>query len=420
MVSLRSCSCILLEEKLSKEFLKKMRNPNMEDLRKSELMKSMVKKAVSVLGIIHDRAKVTDGSLEEFKSAIYHTKESKASINVATYMLNPIKALHLFKMMTDEDCEMLYLSDRPEKLIITNIAVPPIAIRPSVIMDGSRSNENDITERMKNIIQVNASLRQELLEANAAFKCLIQLDFEDDKQCYLFITLDWKRTMVIGDYDLCLQEDEVTTRVYNVVATPSVLQRVKQSQWQDEELRTLWNRLINGFHVYGGNEMLRLPCLWWKKDCHGCVELLLGTLQFEVAQYINSDVRGIPFAMQASKPLSGFVQRLKGKQGRFRCNLNGKRVEYTGRTVISPDPNLKITEVAIPIRMAQILTFLERVSHLNLEKLKQCVRNGPDKYPGARMVRYPDVDRHLEDGDVVLFNRPPSLHRMSIMCHRQE
>ncbi|KAL5764211.1 hypothetical protein ACOSP7_016562 [Xanthoceras sorbifolium] len=358
----KSCSRILLDEKISKEFLKKMRNPNMEGLRKSELMKSivkkcnamankacsrcgyingMVKKAVSVLGIIHDRAKVTDGSLEEFKSAIYHTKESKASINVATYMLNPIKVLHLFKMMTDEDCEMLYFSDRPEKLIITNIAVPPIAIRPSVIMDGSRSNENDITERMKNIIQVNASLRQELLEANAAFKCLAAWD----------------------------------------------------------------------------------------------------TLQFEVAQYINSDVRGIPFAMQASKPLSGFVQRLKGKQGRFRCNLNGKRVEYTGRTVISPDPNLKITEVAIPIRMAQILTFPERVSHHNLEKLKQCVRNGPDKYPGARMVRYPDgtarllhgkfrirladelkfgciVDRHLEDGDVVLFNRQPSLHRMSIMCHR--
>ncbi|KAL5858040.1 hypothetical protein ACOSQ3_005498 [Xanthoceras sorbifolium] len=144
--------------------------------------------------------------------------------------------------------------------------------------------------------------------------------------------------------------------------------------------------------------------------------------------------------MQASKPLSGFVQRLKGKQGRFRCNLNGKRVEYTGRTVISPDPNLKITEVAIPIRMAQILTSPERVSDHNLEKLKQCVRNGLDKYPGARMVRYPDgtarllhgkfrtrladelkfgciVDRHLEDGDV-LFNRQPSLHRMSIMCHR--
>lgn len=70
-------------------------------------------------------------------------------------------------------------------------------------------------------------------------------------------------------------------------------------------------------------------------------------LQSEVAQLINSDVRGIPFSMQVSKPLAGFVQRLKGKQGRFRGNLCGKRVEFTGRTVISPDPNLKITEVNI-------------------------------------------------------------------------
>lgn len=68
-------------------------------------------------------------------------------------------------------------------------------------------------------------------------------------------------------------------------------------------------------------------------------------LQVEVARYINSDVRGVPLSMQESKPLSGFVQYLKGKQGRFRGNLSGKRVEYTGRTVISPDPNLKITEV---------------------------------------------------------------------------
>lgn len=64
----------------------------------------------------------------------------------------------------------------------------------------------------------------------------------------------------------------------------------------------------------------------------------------EVAQYINSDIR-LPFTMSNARPLSGFVQRLKGKQGRFRGNLSGKRVEYTGRTVISPDPNLKITEV---------------------------------------------------------------------------
>jgi len=67
-------------------------------------------------------------------------------------------------------------------------------------------------------------------------------------------------------------------------------------------------------------------------------------LQAVVTLYINSDVR-IPLDMQVGRPLSGFVQRLTGKQGRFRQNLAGKRVEFTGRTVISPDPNLKITEV---------------------------------------------------------------------------
>ena len=66
----------------------------------------------------------------------------------------------------------------------------------------------------------------------------------------------------------------------------------------------------------------------------------------EVAQFINSEVRGIPYPLQRAKPLAGFIQRLKGKQGRFRGNLSGKRVEYTGRTVISPDPNLKISEVS--------------------------------------------------------------------------
>lgn len=79
-----------------------------------------------------------------------------------------------------------------------------------------------------------------------------------------------------------------------------------------------------------------------------------------VAQYINSDVRGVPFSMQNQnqKPLSGFMQRLKGKQGRFRGNLSGKRVEYTGRTVISPDPNLKITEVRYQAQSNMVELFL--------------------------------------------------------------
>lgn len=103
--------------------------------------------------------------------------------------------------------------------------------------------------------------------------------------------------------------------------------------------------------------------------------------------------------MQVGRPLSGFVQRLTGKQGRFRQNLAGKRVEFTGRTVISPDPNLKITEVAIPIHMARILTYPERVTHHNIEKLRQCVNNGSYKYPGARMVTYPDGSSKMLTGD---------------------
>ncbi|KAM3323276.1 hypothetical protein P3S67_004427 [Capsicum chacoense] len=67
----------------------------------------------------------------------------------------------------------------------------------------------------------------------------------------------------------------------------------------------------------------------------------------------NSDVHGVSPYMQTSKPLSGFTQRLKGKQGQFRGNLSGKGVEYTGQTIISPDPNLRIIEVAIPILMAR-------------------------------------------------------------------
>lgn len=72
----------------------------------------------------------------------------------------------------------------------------------------------------------------------------------------------------------------------------------------------------------------------------------------------------------------GFVQRLKGKQGRFRGNLSGKRVNFTGRTVISPDPNLRVDQVAVPKQVAMILTYPERVTQHNIERLQQCVKNG--------------------------------------------
>ncbi|KAG9046551.1 hypothetical protein FS837_004207 [Tulasnella sp. UAMH 9824] len=103
-----------------------------------------------------------------------------------------------------------------------------------------------------------------------------------------------------------------------------------------------------------------------------------------VAVYINSETPGLP--PNSGKPLRGFCQRLKGKQGRFRGNLSGKRVDFSGRTVISPDPNLRIDEVAVPERVAKVLTYPERVTEVNIERLRQAVRNGWEKHPGAAYV----------------------------------
>eukprot|EP00731_Ephydatia_muelleri_P022715 Em0015g298a len=165
-------------------------------------------------------------------------------------------------------------------------------------------------------------------------------------------------------------------------------------------------------------------------------------LQLQCALYINSEVSGVPLSMASKKPTRGFVQRLKGKTGRFRGNLSGKRVDYSGRTVISPDPSVQIDQVVVPQLVAMTLTYPEMVTEANMEFMRKLVINGPDVHPGANFVqsasnqslkkflKYGDrkkhakelkigdiVERHLIDGDAVLFNRQPSLHKLSIMCH---
>jgi DNA-directed RNA polymerase III subunit RPC1 len=163
-------------------------------------------------------------------------------------------------------------------------------------------------------------------------------------------------------------------------------------------------------------------------------------LQLQIAMYVNSDVPGLQ-QPGFGKAIRGFCQRLKGKQGRFRGNLSGKRVDFSGRTVISPDPNLGIDHVAVPMLVAKNLTYPERVQRHNIEKLRHCILNGPNVHPGAQQIIKKDsdhkislkfarkeieakhlrigdvVERHLEDGDIVLFNRQPSLHKLSIMSH---
>ncbi len=172
------------------------------------------------------------------------------------------------------------------------------------------------------------------------------------------------------------------------------------------------------------------------------VEDLWELLQYHVTTFFNNEVSGIPPARHRSgRALRTLSQRLKGKEGRFRSNLSGKRVNFSARTVISPDPHISINEVGVPERIAKILTVPSRVTEWNIEEMKQLVINGPKKHPGANYIIRSDgrridlrfvknrqiiadtlkpsfvVERHLKDKDLVLFNRQPSLHRMSIMAH---
>lgn len=173
------------------------------------------------------------------------------------------------------------------------------------------------------------------------------------------------------------------------------------------------------------------------------IQELHDLLQYHVTTYFDNEVSGLPPARHRSgRALKTISQRLKGKEGRFRGNLSGKRVDFSARTVISPDPNIELNEVGVPTQIAQRLTVPERINEWNLDEMKKLVMNGPDNYPGALYIIRPDqrrirlefvldrdgiaealqpgfiVERHIKDGDIVLFNRQPSLHRMSIMAHK--
>lgn len=164
-------------------------------------------------------------------------------------------------------------------------------------------------------------------------------------------------------------------------------------------------------------------------------------LQYHIATLVNNQLPGVPKSAQRNgRALKSLSERLGGKEGRFRFNLQGKRVEFSARSVITPDPNISIGQLGVPIKIAQTLTYPETVTRYNIDNLYKLVQNGPDMWPGAKSIlRVGDqklislahvnrtevelklgdiVHRHMLDDDPVLFNRQPSLHKMSMMCHK--
>jgi DNA-directed RNA polymerase subunit A' len=259
--------------------------------------------------------------------------------------LLPITIRERLSHVPDDDLTLLGYDPRtarPEWFVLQVLPVPPVTVRPSIILETGIRSEDDLTHKLVDIIRVN----QRLKESKEA-------------------------------------------------GTPPLI-----------------------------------------------VQDLVDLLQYHVTTYFDNEVSGIPQAHHRSgRPLKTLTQRLKGKEGRFRGSLSGKRVDFSSRTVISPDPNLRISDVGVPTDVAKKLTIPETVSQWNLERLKSLVMNGPNTYPGANYIIRPDgvkirldyvtdrkaiadslapayiVERHLADGDIVIFNRQPSLHRMSIMAH---
>jgi DNA-directed RNA polymerase III subunit RPC1 len=375
----KNCSRVLLEETHRQKHLAKMRNPKTDALGKAAVVKKLVDTCKKVkycphcntfngtvkkitgaptLRIVHERykdksGKIVDEEFDDLMANLGHATASNKDLDAIMSGLGgvpyddllPTRVLELFTHIPDDDCEILWINPmigRPENLILQHLLVPPVPIRPSVAMDvGGGSNEDDLTVKLQEIIDVNVAL------------------------------------------ELALQKGPHT--------------RTIMEEWD--------------------------------------------FLQAQVAQYINGEMPGMQRPIGA-KPMRGLCQRLKGKQGRFRGNLSGKRVDFSARTVISPDPNLRVDQVGVPLKVAMTMTYPESVSRYNIDKLRQRVRNGPDVHPGANLVRMKEgafvkslvfgdrnvaaknlrigdvVERHMQDDDVVLFNRQPSLHKVSIMAHR--
>ncbi|MCC7570746.1 DNA-directed RNA polymerase subunit A' [Candidatus Micrarchaeota archaeon] len=231
------------------------------------------------------------------------------------------------------------INARPEWMILTVLAVPPVNMRPSITLESGERSEDDLTHKLVDIIRINQRL---------------------------------------------------------------------------------------DMNINAGAPQLIIEDLW---------ELL----QYHCSTYFNNELANTPPARHRSgRALKTLTQRLKGKEGRFRYNLSGKRVNFSARTVISPDPRLKIDEVGVPEGVAREVTIPIKVTTWNIEGVKKYIL--ADKYPQAIYVIMPNghrvkvtdsakqeiidslvpgsiVERQVIDGDITLFNRQPSLHRVSMMGH---
>jgi len=220
-----------------------------------------------------------------------------------------------------------------------------------------------------------------------------------------------------------------------LVPPPAVRPSVKQdsNQRSEDDLSHILTNIIKFNKILADKIEANAPA--------NIIEDWTAVLQYHMATMIDNNLSGVEVAAQRSgRPLKSIMARLKGKEGRMRHNLMAKRVDFSARSVIGADPNISIQELGVPLKIAKNLTKPIVVNATNREFLYTLIHNGPDVYPGAKILekkssglsitlRFIDlasivleegdvVHRHLMDGDYVLFNRQPTLHRMSMQGHR--
>ena len=327
----RECGRILLKDEKRDYYIEQIEKKKQLNQDYEDIVKKVFSEAKNVKVCPHCGAEQIDIKFE--KPTFFYEGEHK---------LTPKDVRERLEKIPDEDLPAFGMNPkavRPEWMVLTVLPVPPVTVRPSIILETGQRSEDDLTHKLVDIIRINQR-------------------FLDNKE--------------------------------------------------------------------GGAPQLILEDLW---------ELL----QYHVTTYLDNEVSGIPPARHRSgRPLKTLAQRLKGKEGRFRGSLSGKRVNFSARTVISPDPNISINEVGVPKVVAEELTVPFHVTERNIEEARELILR--TEHPKANYVIRPDgrrirvldtnreelaeklepgmiIERQLMDGDIVLFNRQPSLHRMSIMAH---
>jgi DNA-directed RNA polymerase beta' subunit len=293
----------------------------------------------------------------------------------------------ILSKITDANCKLLGFDpkySRPEWMVLSVLPVGPPCIRPSVFHDGGMRSECDLTYKYIDILKCNKALSTELDR------------FDTDVSKY-------------------------TDQLNELVDTSK-----EEVQMKLEAFITKKNKIIEDRYNH---------------------------LQIHITTVMNNKLSNVPVSQNRSnRPFKCFTEKLTSKHGRVRGNLMGKRVDFSARSVITPDPTLSVEELGVPIEIAKKMTMNELVNQYNIRHLQSIVDNGLDQYPGALYItrnkqkyalkvlftqlknesnphreKFRDilqirpgdfVERHLMDGDYVLFNRQPSLHKQSMMAHK--